>query len=272
MSLVVVGFFTFLIHLTEALAYCMRLAGLRTRQIAIALSFVTSTLLISRLSNMFQAPLLGQMVDQTVQMGTTAALDQLHLEFRVLIFCGFLGSVVGAFLTPSMVFYFQKAIKIFLVNGSLSRTAAQVFKPRVLKAIVTHFRLPSLQALKTISLGSIPRGFLVLNVVVTSVYTIGVLCALAAGAMLPELMATAIQLSGIVNGLATILFTVFVDPAGARITDQAINGLRPENDVRSVVFFLLAGRILGTAILAQLLFGPFTLYIAWVTQVIAHVF
>ena len=85
----------------------------------------------------------------------------------------------------------------------------------------------------------------------TAIYTIGVLCSLLAGAYLPELRATAIQLSGIVNGIATILFALIVDPSGARITDQAAQGERPESDVKSVVFFLICGRLLGTLILAQ---------------------
>ena len=47
------------------------------------------------------------------------------------------------------------------------------------------------------------KQFLILNAFVTAIYTIGVLCALLAGAYLPQYRATAIQLSGIVNGIAT---------------------------------------------------------------------
>ena len=68
-SVILVCIFTFIIHTTESLAYSMRLAGVRTKQVAIAMAFVTSTLLVSRLSNMFQAPLLGAMVDSSILMG-----------------------------------------------------------------------------------------------------------------------------------------------------------------------------------------------------------
>ncbi|MEI7942309.1 MAG: DUF2837 family protein, partial [Candidatus Riflemargulisbacteria bacterium] len=84
-TLLIVCFFTFLINITESLAYCMRYAGLKTKQISIAMAFVTSTLLISRLSNMFQAPLLGKMVDKTIMVGTTESLLQLEHSFRMII-------------------------------------------------------------------------------------------------------------------------------------------------------------------------------------------
>jgi hypothetical protein len=264
--------FTFLIHLTESLAYSMRLAGIRTKQIAIAMSFVTTTLLISRLSNMFQAPILGAMVDGAIIQKSLFALSALENNFRVIIFAAFLGSLSGALLTPTMVRLFQAAIKKFLRHGSLPRIFFAIFKPKNALKIIQSFRLPRLASLRTISLKNIPKTFLILNMFVAAVYTIGVLCSLLAGAYLPDLRSTAIQLSGIVNGIATILFTIFVDPAGARITDQAMHKKRSENDVRSVVFYLLAGRLLGTLILAQLFFKPFTVYIMTVTKVLAKYF
>jgi hypothetical protein len=258
-----------MIHLTESLAYSMRLAGVRSRQIAVALSFVTSTLLISRLSNMFQAPLLGAMVDASVLTGAGAA-SLLEAQFRVIIFCAFLGSILGMTLTPTMVGVFAAGIKRFSVSGSLPRMMISFFAPRRLRIFVSMIKVPRLESLKSISIRRLPKGFLIINMVVTSVYTIGVLCALLAGANLPEFRSTAIQLSGIVNGIATILFTMFVDPAGARITDQAVNGIRPESDVKSVVFFLQMGRLVGTLVLSQLLLVPFTQYIMWVTRTLAH--
>jgi hypothetical protein len=268
-SLLIICCFTFLIHITESLAYSMRLAGLRTKQIAISMSFVTTTLLVSRLSNMFQAPLLGAMVDASVVMENSSAMvHQLGFYFRIIIFAGFLGSLAGAFLTPTAVTLFQGAIKRFLVHGSLPRVAVSAFQPKNFINIVKSFRLPKISYFTSLSLKGIPRTFLILNIVVTSVYTIGVLCSLLAGAYLPELRSTAIQLSGIVNGLATILLTIFVDPSGARITDQAVHNTRPEKDVRSVVAFLLIGRLIGTLIITQIIFMPCTRYIMFITRLI----
>ena len=252
--------------MTESLAYCMRLAGVRTKKIAIAMAFVTSTLLVSRLSNMFQAPLLGAMVDGAILADSQVALMSLEFNFRIIIFSAFFGVLFGAFLTPTMVYLFQKAIIRFQKTGSVPLVALSVFHPTNFIKIICSFRVPRLDSLKSISWKAIPKQFLIINVFVTSIYVIGVLCSLLAGAFLPEYRSTAIQLSGIVNGMATVMFTIFVDPLGARVTDEAVNGQRPESDVRSVVFFLQCGKMLGVLIVAQLLLKPMTQYIMLVTQ------
>ena len=256
--------------MTESLAYGMRLAGVRTRQIAIAMSFVTSTLLISRMSNMFQAPFLGALVDLTVMDGHKGSLALLEMQFRVVIFSAFLGAFTGAVLTPTVVKLFEKAINRFKVHGSVPRIIGSALRPTNMKKILQSFHLPKLSIIRQFSLKNIPKSFLIINALVTSIYCIGVLCSLLAGAYTPAFRSTAIQLSGIVNGMATIMFTVFVDPPGARITDQAVNGTRSVEDVRSVVFFLQLGKMFGTLILAQLLIRPMAKYIIFVTHLVAH--
>jgi len=262
----IVCFFTFIIHMSESLAYGMRLAGVRTRQIAIAMAFVTSTLLVSRLSNLFQAPLLGAMVDFSILTGQADAIQLLEFQFRTIIICAALGAFSGSILTPTMVRLYAIAIKRFMIVGSIPKVVGYELKPTSLKKIIATIRLPRLNMLSNISLAAVPKQFLIINFVVTSIYCIGVLCALLAGANQPEFRSTAIQLSGIVNGMATILFTIFVDPPGARLTDQAVNGKRAISDVKSVVFFLQLGKIMGTLILSQLLLGPLTQYIIVVTK------
>jgi hypothetical protein len=267
--LLFICFFTFIIHMTESLAYSMRLAGVRTKQLAIAMAFVTSTLLISRLSNMFQAPLLGSLVDGAILEGSKVAVELLVVNFRWVIFSAFLGAAVGAFLTPTIVLVFQKGIYHFLEKGSMPKMIIHALKPSSILYFFRVFRLPAFSMLKKLSWRRIPKGFLIINVFVTSIYCIGVLCSLSAGAYLPEFRSTAIQLSGIVNGMATIMFTLFVDPSGARVTDQAMHDIRPMSDVKSVIFFLQCGKIVGTLIVAQLFFYPLTQYIMTVTRFIA---
>ena len=268
----IVCFFTFIIHMTEGLAYCMRLAGVRSRQIAIAMAFVTSTLLISRLSNMFQAPLLGAMVDFTIIDGSAISLTQLEYQFRTIILAASAGAMMGCLLTPTMVRLFQHAIKRFLIVGSIPKVVGYALKPASLFKMAQQIHFPKFAMIKSLSLKNIPLQFLIMNIIVTSIYCIGVLCSLLAGAYNPEFRSTAIQLSGIVNGMATIMFTIFVDPPGARVTDQAVNGQRPESDVRSVVFFLQLGKIVGTLLIAQLLFVPLAKYIMIVTQWVTFYF
>ena len=117
-----------------------------------------------------------------------------------------------------------------------------------------------------------PQGFLWLNLFVVSIYAIGVLSSLYAGALVPEFRITASQLSAIVNGIATILLVTLVDPTCAYITDQAVRGKRKEVDVRTMVFYIILGRVVGTLIISQLIFVPAAYYIKSVTVLVKGMF
>ena len=261
-TVVIVCFFTFLIHLTECLALSMRLAGARTKQIATSLSFVNIAFLIARLSNMFQAPLLGALVDQAVRLNTAAELMQ---SFRLILFAAFCGNLLGMVFTPSVSYILVKGIHLFEKQASIPRLIFAALQPRNIWKILSNLRLPSLKYFSGINYRAVPHTFLYLNILMVGIYAVGVLASLLAGAFLPEQRATAVQLSGIVNGLATIMLAIMVDPSGAHITDQVVHGKRPLNDVWTMVFFLQLGRLLATLILAQLILWPAAQYIITVT-------
>ena len=267
--LLVVCIFTALIHFTETIASSMRLTGVRTRQLALSLSFVNASLLISRMSNMLQAPLLGGMVDSAILHNS---VDALWLNFRAIIFAAFIGNLIGAFLTPFAVSVFTRAIRKFDEIGSFPRLILFALRPKSLASLAGSFRLPGKASLKGLSPRNLPPTFLWLNLIMVSIYAIGVLCSLMAGALLPNYRVTATQLSGIVNGIATVLFTLMVDPAAAYITDQAARGQRKEGDVRAMVFYIIMGRVVGTLIISQLLFLPGAEYIKNVTLFVKGAF
>jgi len=267
--LIIVCVFTGIIHFAECTASSLRLAGVRTRQIATSLSFVNATLLVTRLSNMLQAPFLGGMVDSAILRGEVSSLA---VGFRWVILAAFIGNSVAAVLTPFSVSIFVKAIERFEKVGSVPRLIAAAFLPHNFKAIIKRFRLPKRETFLNLSLRGMPQGFLWLNLLMVSIYAIGVLSALYAGAMVPEYRVTATQLSAIVNGLATILLTLMVDPTCAYITDQAVRGKRKETDVRTMVFYIILGRLVGTLIISQLLFYPSAEYIKSVTLLVKGLF
>lgn len=247
----------------------MRLTGVRTKQLALSLSFVNASLLVSRMSNMLQAPLLGGMVDTSILHHNVGVLWS---SFRIIIFAAFIGNLLGAIMTPFAVAVFTRAIKKFDEVGHIPGLMLYALKPSSMVKVAKSFRLPTLDSFKGISLKGIPVLFLWLNLFMVSIYAIGVLCSLMAGALLPAYRVTATQLSGIVNGIATILFTLMVDPIAAHITDQASRGKRKEKDVRTVVFYIVLGRVVGTLLLSQLLFVPGAYYIKGVTLFVKGVF
>lgn len=268
-TLFIVCSFTGIIHFAECTASSLRLAGVRTRSIATSLAFVNATLLVTRLSNMLQAPFLGGMVDSAILKGD---ISNLVVNFRWIIFAAFIGNLVAAILVPFSVSIFVKAIERFEHVGSVPKLIIAAFFPRNLSAIFKRFRLPNNKSFLNLSLKGMPKSFLWLNLLMVSIYAIGVISALFAGAMVPEYRVTATQLSAIVNGLATILLTLMVDPTCAFITDQAIKGKRKESDVRAMVFYIILGRVIGTLVLAQILFLPAAEYIKTVTLLVKGIY
>ncbi|KAF0134652.1 MAG: hypothetical protein FD145_483 [Candidatus Saganbacteria bacterium] len=267
--IIIVCIFTGIIHFAECTASSLRLAGVRTKSIATSLSFVNATLLVTRLSNMLQAPFLGGMVDSAINRGDVSALA---VNFRFIIFAAFLGNLFAAILTPFSVSIFVKAILRFEEIGSVPKLIVSAFKPKNFFAIIKRFRLPKKNTFANLSLKGMPQLFLWLNLIMVSIYAIGVLSALYAGSMVPEYRVTATQLSAIVNGLATILLTLMVDPTCAFITDRAMKGKRSEKDVRAMVFYIILGRVAGTLLLSQLLFLPAAEYIKTVTLMVKGAF
>jgi len=267
--LLLICILTGIIHLAETAAASMRLAGVRTKQVATSLSFVNATLLVTRTSNMIQAPFLGGMVDAAILHGNPMSLVT---NFRWVIFAAFIGNSIGAILTPFFVAVFTKAIQRFEKVGSVPRLIGAAFIPRNFKAILKRLRLPERESLLNLSLKGIPQTFLWVNLILVSIYAIGVLSSLYAGALVPEFRITASQLSAIVNGIATILLVTLVDPTCAYITDQAVRGKRKESDVRAMVFYIIMGRVAGTLILSQLLFLPSAEYIKSATLLVKGMF
>jgi len=267
--ILIVCVLTGIIHFTETAASSLRLAGVRTKQIATSLSFVNATLLVTRTSNMLQAPFLGGMVDNAILTGNPGSLID---SFRMVIFAAFVGNALAALFSPFFVAVFTRAITRFEKVGSVPYLIAAAFLPKNLKAIFKKFRMPTIKTFASLSLTSMPRGFLWTNLIVVSVYAIGVLSSLYAGALVPEFRITASQLSAIVNGIATILLVTLVDPTCAYITDQAVRGTRKESDVRTMVFYIIIGRVVGTLILSQLLFLPAAEYIRSATLLVKGMF
>ncbi|EMT39948.1 Protein of unknown function [Thermoanaerobacter thermohydrosulfuricus] len=262
--LIIVAFFTMVINLIDTLSYSIRPSGVRTRKLAVALSLFNIMAVISRLSNMIQAPFLGSIVDMAIKM------DKVHLlqnDMRIVLFSATLGALIGAPLMPTFVSIFTVAINGMEGAGTVPKLILKGFRWSNLKKIKKKIVLPRLSMLKGIWKANIPKTFLIYNVIITSIYTTGVISSLYAGAIIPEYRITASQLSGIVNGFATVLFTVVVDPVAALITDQALSGKRTQHDVDSMVVLLVFGKILGT-LLAQLIFIPAADLILFVTKLI----
>jgi len=287
--LLLVAVLTAVIHLINTLTYSVRLSGVRTRRLATAVSLFNVIFLLSSTANTIQGPLLSSIVERAINIGEAQSrgkipadqliyqpvyLEQLALldqNIRVIIVAATVGTLIGAALIPAFVRVFIRAIFLFEESGSVPRMIGMmIISPRRFFNYSRQSYLPRRNSLKLVTARRIalPKTFLVLNIIVTGIYTTGVLSALYAGALFPDFRSTAALLSAVVNGFATVLAATVVDPTVASITDQALRGERSEDDIKQMTLYLAITRLLGT-VFAQVIFLPSAKFIKYVATWLA---
>ncbi|KGE16568.1 lipid II flippase Amj family protein [Paenibacillus wynnii] len=262
-QVLLVSLFTFIIHLSETLTYSLRLAGVRLGKLAVALSLSGVILLISRTANMLQGPLTGNILDFVKHNAGYNIMD----SFQMIIGAATLGTFTALLLFPSAVLLSSRIISHLEVAGSIPQMILSSVSLQKIKHARVHLRFPKLSMLSRLRIGGIPKRLVVLNVVVTAIYTIGVLAALLASTLTTENSIAASQSSGLINGMATILLTLLIDPQIGLITDKVLRGEKEFSALSKVFGLLMLSRLLGT-ILAQVLLLPAAYWIHWMVSVL----
>ena len=260
-GLLIICALTFVIHLIGTLAYSVRIAGTRTRRIALSLSLFNVLVLVSRTSNSFQAPLLAKRVEQNIAAGVAGGLA----DFRWLLASATVATVIGGVLIPT----FQRLLSRWVTSLGTHRSPLRAFRRLTSPAVVAHIResvvLPRWTNVTSLRHQRVPWGVAVVNTVAVSIWSVGVFAALYAGYLRPELRVTASQLSAVVNGVATILMFVFLDPYLSLMIDDVAAGKVAEPYFRRSVVVLTGTRLVGT-VLAQVILVPAAVWIAAVTE------
>jgi len=254
---------TVIINLIATLAYSVRIAGARTGRIAVSLSLFNILVLVSRTSNSFQAPLLAKRVEHGLLDGATADIAS---DLRWLLVAGTVATLLGAFLIPTFQRVFGRAVLAFAQYRSILRLLSQGFSRAGLNYLAHTARLPAKANLTQLARGAnLPPQVILLNIIATAVAGVGVFASLYAGYLHPQLRVTCNSLAAIINGLATILLFVFIDPYLSILSDDVVEGKVTEPDFRRAVVWLVGSRFAGT-VLAQVMLLPS----AWLIVAVAE--
>ena len=270
---------TFIVQGVTIGAYAARLAGVQTKRIATSISLFNLFVTAGRLANLFVIFFLGPLSDQAgnavarLQSDGAAAAAWQHtfeVQLRLVVLAGTAGMIVFALFLPMFTYLFRRGVHSFEARGSVPHSLVRLLSPRVLLDVFRAERLPSLGELRSFNWRVLPKRLLIFNTVVMCVYAIGVQSSYLASVLDVAVARTSIGLSGVVNGVGTIAFTLFVDPTSAIITDQAIHGKRTVEEVRSMVFYLTLTAIVGS-LLSQAILYPAAVVIEVVARFAAHV-
>jgi Amj-like protein len=257
-------------------AYSARYAGITTGRIATAISLFSLLVTASRLASLFMTPSLGAVADDTTNGAvkhhlTTIGPHALHVfdtQMRIIVAAGSVGILLGAFLLPPFLLMFVRGIGAFERLGSIPHALMRLFDPRVIGDVLRACKPPHVR-LADFPIGAVPRKLLFANVLLFAVYSVGVVAAYYASVIALDARTTATGLSGLVNGIGTVAFSLFIDPTTAFIVDQTARGERPRRDVRAMIFWLVVTAFIGT-VLAQLILYPSAYYIAAVADFWVH--
>jgi hypothetical protein len=264
-QLLVICVLTFIIHLIGTLAYAARIAGVRTRRIAISFSLFNILILVSRTSNSFQGPFLAKRIENNITLGASHGL---LADFRWMLWSATIATIVGALLIPTFQRLFSRAVLDFQQNRSMPRLLLRILFKGGLAQLKDVASMPAAANITRIrATEGISPWVIALNVAAIALWTTGVFASLYAGYLNPALRVTSSTLSAVVNGVATILMFVFIDPQMSVMTDDVIEGKTSEPHFRRAVVWLVGSRLAGT-VLAQLLLIPAAMLIVSVAEIV----
>jgi hypothetical protein len=262
-QLVIICLLTALINLIGTLAYGARIAGVRTRRIAMSFALFNVLVLVSRTSNSFLGPFLAKRIETRIAGDGGEAL---FADFQLVLASASLAVFLGILLVPTSQRLFSRAIAYFQEHRSTARLILRTATPTGLKAVRDALHPPSLTHLRSLAR---PRGVgwgvLLANCLAQALLTVGVVASLYAGYLNPEFRVTASQLSAVVNGFATILLFALIDPQLSVMTDDAVEGRVSEALFRRTIVWISLSRLAGT-LLAQALFLPAAQLVALVAN------
>lgn len=263
LQLLVICLLTAGINLIGTLAYAARIAGVRTRRIAMSFALFNILVLVSRTSNSFLGPFLAKRIETRLADGGGEALLG---DFRMVLFSASVAVALGIALVPTGQRLFARAIGYFQQHRSTTRMLLRSASPAGLRTIRDAIALP--QAHQWHELAK-PRGVgwgvLVANCLAQALITVGVLASLYAGYLNPEFRVTASQLSAVINGFATILLFALIDPQLSVMTDDVVEGRVSEPLFRRTIVWISFSRLAGT-LLAQAFFLPSAQAVAWIAN------
>ncbi|ASL47612.1 hypothetical protein bAD24_III09475 [Burkholderia sp. AD24] len=264
-QLIIICALTFVIHVIATLAYAVRIAGVRTRRIAVSFALFGIIALVSRTANSFQGPFLAKRVEEDLADHVQAGMLG---DFRLFLLAATLATIVGAFLIPTFQRYFSRAVIHFQAHRSIPRLALHAFSRGGIAYIRGGARLPARQNVTQLAADAgVSWKVITLNVLAMSLWTVGVFASLYAGFLKPELRVTCANLSSVINGFATIVLTVIIDPQISVMTDDVMEGRVTENRFRRAITTLIGARVVGT-LLAQLMLVPAAFLIVRVAEAI----
>ncbi len=252
MQLLTIFILTVVIHAVDTGAFAARLAGVRTGRLALANSLYNVLALASRGANTVAGPLIALMTDTAANSADTG---DLLAGFRVMLLAAAAGTLAAGLLTPTVSRLLERGIHSYEQRRSLPRVIVRGTTVRGLWRVRQDLTRPRLSSVRQSRRSPFPKRFLTFSILITAFFTVSNFAALYASALIPAGARTAASLAPVFTGLFVLLNIFIVSPVAALVTDEALRGERPVQDVTYITIWQIGARLIGT-LLAQALLWP----------------
>lgn len=209
------------IHMLEFMSYFSRIAGLITGYKLVSYSVQQMFFVITRFFFTALMPIMGFLVDNKIE--NHVFLKMIH------------GSLFIASILYVVVFLCRKYI-IFFVIKIMQRRKKNIVIDNLYDIKVNFSISTIVKYKKTISY----------SIIVFLCYGLGVFIAFYFSAIFYEYRVTISQLSGLINGLATLLLTFIIEPKLAEVFDES------DKNAIQILYAVLLGRFIAIAIFSHL--------------------
>lgn len=260
-KLIIISIFLLIVTMVETLAYSMRISGARVKLIATALSLFGTLVIVARFSTMIHQPLTAKLIAEAPEVNKLHFIEE---QYRILIGITSVGVILAILLFPTFINIFSRAIiQLSHERGSVVAVFVKQFNINGIRKVWKCVALPRFSYLKGITLQTIPKRLFVINVFISAIFTVGVLSSIYASLLVPHDYAqAALMSSGIINGIATILLSLFIDPKASVLADRVAKGQSKYIYLKSYSLTMVSSKLVGTVV-AQLFFIPAAFYVAW---------
>jgi hypothetical protein len=238
-TILIVIILTFIITVIGTLAYAVRIVGVSTGKIAVSFALFNVLVLVSRAANSVQSPLLTKFVETN---GGSSIINSFYL---IIAFSG-IATIVGAFSIPTFQRVLSKGVLQFSEDRSVPKLLLHGFTKSGIRHIKKSVKVPDKANITKVDLSSLPIKIVLANVIIVAIQTVGFLAPIYAGVIAPELRATCITLTSVINWAATLLLYLYVYPFLSIKTDDVIDGKCSEAEFRQCVVGMVGSKVIGT--------------------------
>ena len=160
-----------------------------------------------------------------------------------------------------------KGVDMMYEKGSIFQVILHSFKFSIFNLFlnsVTISKIENFYRLKRFK--DLNVHIIFLNLLVYAFITVSVIACLYAGCLNTNYRTTALALSGVAVGIASLFMLVFIEPYNSTLTDKVIDGSVQDTYFRRHIVYIIFARIFGT-VLAQLFLLPIAKIIAFLASI-----